>query len=90
MLVSNVQEDDQVRVISVTCDRSLGVWSLPNDTEVELVQSAWHWVRWPSDRVERTLALIPDDHELYDLMCDELEQRGHEADVRRLNGGVMP
>ncbi|AKI28645.1 hypothetical protein GTE6_3 [Gordonia phage GTE6] len=60
--------------------------------EAPLLQSsdADRWRRWATPAVERCLAAVPDDHPLYDDLADELAERAHEADVRRMNGGVLP
>lgn len=60
------------------------------DAPLQRVADADLWRRWPSQAIRRALDLVPDDHQLYDDMADELDERDHEVDVRRMNGGVMP
>lgn len=48
------------------------------------------WCRWSADRIQEVIERIDDSTALWDSMCDELDKRDHEHDVRVLNGGVLP
>lgn len=57
------------------------------------------WRRWPTVRLEAVLNHIldrpvDDSTDLYDAISEEIseeiDEREHDADVRRLNGGVLP
>lgn len=63
---------------------------LDDADQVLQTKGVGHWCAWAGRRLDQLLALIPDDHALYDLVSDEIEGRAHEADVRRMNGGVLP
>jgi hypothetical protein len=43
-----------------------------------------------TDKLRSVLQQLDDSTELWDEVADEIAEREHEGDVRRMNGGVLP
>lgn len=52
--------------------------------------TAVDWCRLPTQELRDAVERLDDSTELYDQVRDEIAEREHEADVRRMNGGVLP